>query len=105
MREVGQAIGSIKARRGRFAQARAALCAAEPYIAARESDALEGERMSLAVTVATRVRSAQYDFQHQAIAVCVKIARKHYRAGRPAASNAALECVEAMRALLPEMEG
>lgn len=56
------------------------------------------------ITIAAREWSARSEAQQQVIAVCLKIARKHHRAQRVVASNAALKCVEAVWELLPEME-
>ena len=63
------------------------------------------DNFALNVLLATRERSARREFQQQAITVCPKVARRHHRAKRPAASGVALECVEAVRALLPELDG
>ena len=79
-----------------FATREAAIC--------REEQAALREEFDLSITIATRERSARYEVQQQAVAACVKIARKHHRAERAAASNAALECVEAVRAPLPELK-
>ena len=91
-------------------RSRAAMAAADFYLGTREAAIRREEQVALreeldlSVTIATRERLARYDFQQQVLAACRKVARRHYRAKRVVASDAALECVEAVRALLPELE-
>lgn len=103
-------VGVRNSRKDPHRRSRAAMAAADFYFATREAAIRREERaalreeLHLPITIATRERSARYELQQQAVAACLKIARKHHRAKRPVASDAALECVEAVRALLPDME-
>ena len=94
---------------------RAALAAAEPHIQQRVDDAArkaaleasrierEAVRFSLPVTIATRERSACVACLGRAVAACQRVARSKRGAKQVAASHAALECVEAVRALMTEV--
>ncbi len=102
--------GVRNSRRDPHRRSRAAMAAADFYLGTREAAIRRGEQaalregLDLSVTIAIRERSARYELQQQAIAVCLKIARKNHRAKRAVASDAVLECVEAVR-LLPELDG
>ena len=103
-------VGIRNSRKDPHRRSRAAMAAADFYFGTREAAIRREERaalveeLELSITIATRERSARHEFQQQVIAACVKVARRHHRAKRVAASDAALECVEAVRALLPELE-
>lgn len=102
------------------AQARAALAAAERYIEQREAEAVQAERMSILygrqttaaraervsvnVTIATRERFARREMHREAVEVCQRIVQERYAARRMAECNGARACVEAVRALLPELD-
>lgn len=60
-------------------------------------------RMAINVTIATRERSARREIHNQAIAACQRVAQEKRRAKKIAESNGALACIEAVRALLPEV--
>ncbi len=101
--------GVHNSRRDPHRRSRAAMAAADFYFGTREAAIRREERaalredMEMSVTVAVCEQSARHDFQQQALAACRKVACKHYRTKRVVASDAALECVEAVRALLPAL--
>lgn len=82
------------------AQARAALEAAEPHIDLVVADAVQAERMSASVIIATRERSAVVEGLSLAASDCQKVARERRRALKMAEANGALACVEQVRARL-----
>lgn len=101
-------VGVRNSRKDPHRRSRTAMAAADFYFATREAAIRREERaaiednFALNVLLASRERSARRELQQQVIAACLKIARKHHRARQVASSTAAMECVEAVRALLPE---
>ena len=95
-------VGVRNTRRDPHCRSRAAMAAAAFFYVTREAMICREERaalrdeLDLAATVATRERAARHELQQQAIAACMKIARKHHRAKRPVAvmrcSNASRRC-------------
>lgn len=93
---IARAIGSA-AEPAPIKRVRAVLRAVEPYIRMREENAVQTERVSTLVTIASRERSAAWAAQGTAIAACNLIAREKYKAGRMSQAETARECVNALR--------
>ena len=81
----------------------AAFDAGDLYVEQRIAEAIQDERMSVNVTIATRERSAWRTMHGEAIIACLEVARQRYTARKMGEANGALACLEAVRALLPEV--